>query len=217
MKYHPWIAIATLFCGTAAITSVLILRAFRKEIPPFVATQSSQAAAVAAPHKRKDVSELPNILPGDSCDKVRALYGKETEAEKYAKTWKRDNIQVWMQVDKRCIATTVMYFIQRGHTASTLDGVILGRDTVADATQKLLPRLSGNTASIWQGEGQVHAALELPPSLDLPFKSSYDWALPENIIGRLKREPALSDFTSEAVYSYSIEISSTTHSEVNIQ
>ena len=69
-----------------------------------------------------------------------------------------------------------------------------------------LKSVAANTSPfINEGEGQVIAEIEIPPTPQSPFKKIYSWFLTPGVAEKLDRDPQISDFTNESSESYSID------------
>ena len=104
-----------------------------------------------------------------------------------------------------CVAGSVEYSIQPGHTFRTRDGIILGKDTIAEASKKLRGRIDANSYMSLRGEGKAYGQLVVPPAAAYPFKSTYSWLLNPAVAAKLSAPPKLTDFTNEPVIVYSID------------
>ncbi len=151
---------------------------------------------------------VPDIKPGDTCNKLRATYGAESSQEGPAHVWMRDAVQIRVLVRPNgpCVAGSVEYSIQPGHTFRTRDGIILGKDTIAEAGTKLRGRIDANSYMSLRGEGKAYGQLVVPPSAPFPFKTTYSWLLNPAITAKLNAPPRLTDFTNEPVVYYSIDL-----------
>jgi hypothetical protein len=149
----------------------------------------------------------PLIRPGDTCESLRAAYGTETKLEGAAHTWKRDGMQIMVLVKPGgpCVAGSVQYSLEPGRTFRTRDGLVLGKDTIADANLKLKGRINSTSFYFVRGQGKAYAMLVVPPSSGFPLKSTYGWLLNPAIESRLHAPPQLADFTSEPVTFYSLD------------
>jgi hypothetical protein len=149
----------------------------------------------------------PNFKPGDTCQALRAAYGKESQLDGALHVWSDAtmNLRVFVKPGGPCVAASVNYQIQPGHTFRTRDGIVLGKDTTADARLKLNGRIDNTSFYFLRGEGKAYAQLVVPPTPAFPFKSTYGWQLNSAAESRLKAPPVLSDFTSEPVTFYWID------------
>jgi len=192
-----------LFC-VAAVTVVGMSRNNRaKRALQAAAAQTPSDAAVDA----KNLPELlPRVLPGDSCDAMRTRLGPETKSAGDTLSWERDNVSIAVQHDAKCVARSVVYFVKPGRSAMTPDGILLGHDTLGQASNKLVWRTGDSVPAMWQGAGTIHAALDLPATNEFPYASSYDWDLDGDKSKTLKRSPVVTDFTTETAKSYAIEV-----------
>lgn len=150
---------------------------------------------------------VPDMKPGDTCEKLRATYGKESSQEGPAHTWMEDSvtIRVLVKPNGPCVAGLVEYSIQPGHTFRTRDGIMLGKDTIAEASQKLRGRIDANSYMSIRGEGKAYGQLVVQPMPTYPFKGTYSWQLSPAVADRLNAPPKLADFTNEPVIFYSID------------
>jgi hypothetical protein len=173
-------------------------------LPPRVVAIAAAAfllASTAAAQKMLD------IKPGDTCEKLRASYGKELSVEGPAHVWQQGevNIRVLVKPNGPCVAGSVQYSIDAAHTVATRDGIIVGKDNVASASLKLKGRINSTSFYFVRGEGKAYAMLEVPPTPAFPFKSTYGWVLNPAVANKLKDMPQLTDFTTEPVTFYSLD------------
>jgi hypothetical protein len=150
---------------------------------------------------------IPDMKPGDTCEKLRASYGKESSQEGPAHIWKQEAVEIRVLVKPNgpCAAGLVEYSIQPGHTFRTRDGVILGKDTIAEASQKLKGRIDANSYMALRGEGKAYGQLVVAASPAYPFTGTYSWLLRPAIADKLSGPPKLADFANEPVLVYSID------------
>ncbi len=153
------------------------------------------------------VAQLPNIKPGDSCEKLRASYGNEASQEGPAHVWKQGTltIQVLVRPGGPCVAGSVNFIVEPGSVFTTHDGIVLGRDTMAAAAQKLHGRINGDSYIFLRGAGKAYGQIVVPPSPAFPFKSTYSWQLNPARTEKLTTTPTLADFTSEPVNFYTLD------------
>jgi hypothetical protein len=151
---------------------------------------------------------IPDMKPGDTCAKLRAIYGQESSLNGPAHIWKQEIVEtrVLVKPNGPCVAGSVFYYIQPSHTLRTRDGIVLGEDTTASAVLKLKGRINSTSFYFIHGEGKAYAKLEIPPSPTFPFKTTYGWQLNSTITEKLKAPPTLTDFTTEPVTFYSIDL-----------
>jgi len=148
---------------------------------------------------------LPAILPGDSCDKARAQLGKESGHDKFELTWKKNDMQISIFPDSQGTISSVLYSVNPHHTFVTPDGIVVGKDTLSTAFKKLASQAAATSPFVSEAEGHAFAEIEVPPTSAFPFKKIYSWYLNPETAGKLRREPRVSDFTSELADSYSID------------
>jgi hypothetical protein len=144
------------------------------------------------------------IRPGQTCAQARALLGKESSSDQFTLVWKQRDKEISIFPDSHCVASGVLYSASPGQTFLTPDGIVVGRDTLSDAMQKLKSVAANTNPFISEPEGQVIAEIELPPTPQFPFKKIYSWYLTPGVAEKLGRDPRISDFTSEASDSYSV-------------
>ena len=152
-------------------------------------------------------AQLPDIKPGDSCEKLRANYGKELSVEGPAHTWKQGalTIQVLVKPGGPCVTGAVNFILGPGHILATRDGVALGKDTMAEAAAKLKDRINDTNYIFIRGEGKAYGQIEVPPTRAYPYKQTYSWQLNPGATVKLTRLPTKADFTSETANYYSID------------
>jgi hypothetical protein len=149
---------------------------------------------------------VPDIRPGQTCDKLRAIYGNESSINGPAHIWKREIFEIWVMVRPNgpCVADAAEYYIQPGHTFRTRDGIILGKDTLAEAVLKLKGRTNDANFLSILGEGKAYGQLEVPPTPAFPFKTTYNWQLNPALTSKLTHAPKRTDFTDEPAFAYFI-------------
>ena len=149
---------------------------------------------------------VPDMKPGDTCEKLRAAYGNEASQNGPAHVWQHDGvtIRVLVKPGGPCVAGWVEYSIQPGHTFRTRDGIILGKDTIAEARMKLKGHIDANSYMSLRGEGKAYGQLVVAPSAACPFTVTYSWLLSPAVADRLSAPPKLTDFTNEPAMVYSI-------------
>ena len=169
--------------------------------------KTSAIAAVLLIACTASAQRVPDMKPGDTCEKLRATYGKESSQEGPAHVWQQDavTIRVLVKPGGPCVAGLVEYSIQPGHTFRTHDGIILGRDTIAEARLKLKGRIDANSYMSLRGEGKAYGQLEVAPTAGYPFKGTYSWLLNPAVADKLSAPPRLTDFTDEPAIVYSID------------
>jgi len=150
---------------------------------------------------------IPDIRPGDTCDKLRARYGTESSAQGPAHTWKQDamTITVLVKPNGPCVAGSVQYSVDPGHVFVTRDGILLGKDTLVAASSKLKGRINDTNYLSIRGEGKAYGQIEAPPTPTFPFKGTYSWQLKEAAAQKLNAPPKRTDFTDEPVTFYSVD------------
>jgi len=169
--------------------------------------KTSAIAAVLLIACTASAQRVPDMKPGDTCEKLRATYGKESSQEGPAHVWQQDavTIRVLVKPGGPCVAGWVEYSIQPGHTFRTHDGIILGRDTIAEARLKLKGRIDANSYMSLRGEGKAYGQLEVAAIAGYPFKGTYSWLLNPSVADKLSAPPKLTDFTNEPAIVYSID------------
>ncbi len=149
---------------------------------------------------------LPDIRPGDSCEKLRARFGTESSLQGPAHTWKQGvlTITVLVRPNGPCVAGDVQYSVDPGHVFITRDGILLGKDTLVAATAKLKGRINDTNYMSLRGEGKAYGQLEAPPTTAFPFKGTYSWQLNQAAAQKLDAPPKRTDFSDEPVTFYSV-------------
>jgi hypothetical protein len=152
-------------------------------------------------------AQLPNIKPGDTCEKLRATFGKEASQEGPAHVWKQGplTIQVLVRPGGPCVAGAVNFIVEPGRTVATHDGIVLGKDTIAAAALKLKGRIDNTSYVFIRGGGKAYGQIVVQPVPAFPFKSTYSWQLNQALADRLQATPTLADFTSEQVNYYTLD------------
>ena len=149
----------------------------------------------------------PDMKPGDTCEKLRATYGKEASQDGPSHIWQLGGVTIMVLVKPGgpCVAGLVEYSVQPGHTLRTRDGIILGKDTIAEAMLKLKGRLDADSYMSVRGEGKAYRQLVIKPIPAYPFTGTYSWLLNPAVADKQSAPPKITDFTSEPVIAYSID------------
>lgn len=150
---------------------------------------------------------VPDIKPGDTCDRLRAAYGQESSQKGPAHIWKQGGITIMVLVKPGgpCVAGLVEYSVEPGTTYRTRDGIVLGKDTIAEASQKLQGRIDSTSYMSIRGAGKTYGQLVVPPASANPFTGTYSWLLRQAAADKLTAPPKITDFASESVIVYSID------------
>jgi hypothetical protein len=150
---------------------------------------------------------IPDIRPGESCEKLRARYGTESSAQGPAHTWKQGALTVTVLVKPNgpCVAGAVQYSVDAGHIFITRDGILLGKDTLVAASLKLKGRINDTNYLSMRGEGKAYGQIEAPPIPSFPFKGTYSWQLKQAAAQKLNAPPQRTDFSDEPVTFYSVD------------
>lgn len=152
------------------------------------------------------VYAFPTVRPGETCDQARMLLGKESSADGYSLSWKQRDKEITITRDSGCIVNGVLYSAIPGQTFTTPEGIIVGRDTLTEAMEKLKSVAAHTSPFVSEPEGQVIAEIEIPPTPQSPFKKIYSWYLTPRIAEKLGRAPQISDFAGEPTGSYSVDL-----------
>lgn len=153
------------------------------------------------------MAQLPDIRPGDSCEKLRASYGKESSLDGPAHVWKQGalTIQVLVRPNGPCVAGSVNFLIAPGSIFRTREGILLGKDTMAEVAAKFSGRIHDTWYIFWRGEGKAYGQIEVPPTRAYPYKQTYSWQLNPGAAAKLTEMPTKVTFTNEPVTFYSID------------
>ena len=74
-----------------------------------------------------------------------------------------------------------------GHTLRTRDGIILGKDTIAEARLKLKGRIDPDSYMSVRGEGKAYGQISvIKPIPAYPFTGTYSWLLNPAVADRQK-------------------------------
>jgi hypothetical protein len=149
---------------------------------------------------------IPDIRPGETCERLRARFGAESSAQGPAHTWKQGALTVTVLVKPNgpCVAGSVQYSVEPGHVFITRDGILLGKDTFVAASLKLKGRINDTNYVSIRGEGKAYGQLEAPPTPTFPFKGTYSWQLNPAAAQKLSAPPERTDFSDEPVTFYSV-------------
>ena len=152
-------------------------------------------------------AQLPNIHPGDSCEKLRTTYGKESSQQGPAHTWKQGalTIQILVRPNGPCVAGAVNFIVDSGSVFRTREGILLGKDTMAQTAARLKDRINDTNYIFIRGEGRAYGQIEVPPSAAFPYKQTYSWQLNPAATAKLTKLPTKADFTTESVNYYTID------------
>lgn len=151
---------------------------------------------------------VPDMKPGDTCDKLRAAYGNELSQDGPAHIWRQNGvtIRVLVRPDGPCVAGDVEYSVDAGHTYTTRDGIILGKDTISEAKRKLQGRIDDTSYMSILWAGKAYGQFVVPPSRSVPFTGTYSWQLRKSVAGALTGPPKFTDFMNEPAIAYSIDV-----------
>jgi hypothetical protein len=145
------------------------------------------------------------IRPGETCAQARALLGKESSSDQFTLVWKQHDKEISIFPGSHCVITGALYSANPGQTFVTPDGIVVGRDSLSEAMQKLKSVAANTSPFISEPEGQIITEIEIPPTPEFPFKKIYSWELTPGVAAKLERDPQISDFTSEPTDSYSVD------------
>ena len=153
------------------------------------------------------MAQLPDFKPGDSCETLRSAYGNEASQQGPAHEWKQGTltVQVLVRPSGPCVAGAVNFIVEAGSVFRTRDGVMLGKDTMAEATAKLKGRIHDTDYMFIRGGGKAYGQIIVPPSATFPYKQTYSWVLDSAAAARLTTTPVRADFTSETVNFYTVD------------
>jgi hypothetical protein len=166
-----------------------------------------KAKAPIAPNEASaEPARIPALIPGDTCDKAGEALGKPTEENQYFRSWKKQDFLITATADSACHLTSIEISVPAGHEALTVDGITLGRSTLADAEHILGKRLTEGSESVEAPEGNWVGILQLDPSPDMPYKASYRAPLALDKARAMNHDPVFSDFRSLPVTEYSLEM-----------
>jgi hypothetical protein len=152
------------------------------------------------------ISQIPELLPGATCEKAIEVFGRPTEESEYVLSWDKENFEVIAAKNSRCILTSIEARVQAGHTARTADGVTLGATSVADAERMLRSRIMNDSEAVEAPEGNWAATITLGPDVSYPYKSTYRSVLGHGVADGTKRDPVFGDFRSLTVSEHSLEM-----------
>ena len=151
-------------------------------------------------------TQIPNLIPGDTCDKAGEALGKPTEEDQYFRSWKKPDFLLTATADSACHLTSIEISVPTGHKALTVDGITLGASTLADSERILGNGLTEGSESVEAPEGNWVGILQLDPSPGKPYKVSYRAPLALGKAEALGHDPVFSDFRSLPVTEYSVEM-----------
>ena len=198
------LVVAVLATAAVAIWNVRIRKA--DNLPTTTISQKVTAATSSSPTPAEGVvSQVPRLVPGDTCERATELYGKPTEKDEYGGTWATADVKAFVGANSKCVITGIDVEVKAGHRAITSDGIKLGLDTVADVERILQSRIKADSESVEAPEGNWDAMISVGPTPDFPYKTTYRAKLDSKKVDRMNRDPSFDDFRGQVVTEYSLE------------
>ena len=203
---------AAIFAVAVLATVVLVIwnvRAHKSTAPnntPNNLTKGENTAPVAKPSSLPalaNVSQIPKVVPGDTCEEAEKALGKPMEKDKFSRTWETQDFVITATTDSTCHLTYISIGVTIGHKALTVDGITLGATTLADAEKILRKQLIEPSESVEAAEGHWSATLQLGPVPGISFKTAYSTGFDDKT-DAMNHDPTISDFRDLPITGYSL-------------
>lgn len=170
------------------------------------AESSGPAAKAGTLPAVTNVSQIPQVVPGDTCEKAEKVLGKPMEEDKFSRTWETQDFVITAVTDSACHLTDIGISVITGHKALTVDGIILGTTTLAAAEKILGKHLAEPSESVEEAEGNWSATLHLGTVPAMPFKAAYGAYIASDDADAMNHYPTISDFRGLPITDYSLEM-----------
>jgi hypothetical protein len=171
-------------------------------------TKAENAAPAAKPSSLPalaNVSQIPKLVPGDTCEEAEKALGKPVEKDKFSRTWETRDFVITATTDSTCHLTGISIAVTTGHKALTVDGIVLGATTLADAEKTLRKSLVEASESVEAAEGHWSATLRFGPAPGMPFKAAYSTGFDDKA-DAMNHDPTISDFRDLPITGYSLDM-----------
>ena len=204
---------AAIFAVAVVATVVLVIwniRTHKSTAPNYApnnlikAENTAPAAKPSSLPALANVSQIPKLVPGDTCEDAERALGKPMEKDTFSRTWETRGFVIGATTDSTCHLTYISIGVITGHKALTDDGITLGETTLAEAEKILRKRLVEPSESVDAAEGHWSATLHLAPAPGMPFKAAY--SAYSDKADAMPRDPTISDFRDLPITGYSLEM-----------
>jgi hypothetical protein len=200
---------AAIFAVAVLVTVVLVIWNARahKSTAPNNLTKAENSAPAAKPSSLPalaNVSQIPQLAPGDTCEKAEKALGKPMEKDTFSRTWETQDFVITATTDSACHLTGVSIAVTTGHKALTVDGIILGATTLADAEKILRKPPVEPSESVEAAEGHWSATLQLGPAPGMPFTAAYSAYIACDKADAMNHDPLISDFKDLPITQYNL-------------
>jgi hypothetical protein len=150
-------------------------------------------AVVKAPAVTVDAKPglVPAVFPGDRCEKALTTYGKPTETDDKEGEfdWNFGGYSITVEFDPaaekkgRCVVQGVVVLVIPGEAQrATADGIVLGKNTLADVENGLAARLPKEARCVWTSQGSWFGDLSVAASKSFPYETTYTAMLPPDAV-----------------------------------
>jgi len=167
---------------------------------------SAKNAQAPSDHNLGAVSQIPLLVPGNTCERASDLYGRPTEKDGFGGTWEKQDFKVFIGADSKCVITGIDVEVKPGHHTMTPDGVVLGLNTVADVERILGSRISASSESVEGPEGIWEAKITFAPEPGSSYKATYIATLKPETANQMNRDPVFADFRPVTVSGYGLDM-----------
>jgi hypothetical protein len=202
-----WAAAIFVVAVVSAIVLVIWNAHIQKSTAPNKLSNVENTAPAATPGSLTavtNVSQIPKVVPGDTCEDAERALGKPIEKDNFSRTWKKRDFVITATADSTCHLTGISIAVTTGHKVLTADGIILGATTLADAEKILRKPLAEPSESVEAAEGHWSATLQLGPAPRMAFKAAY--SAYSDKADALNRAPTISDFRDLPITQYSLDV-----------
>jgi hypothetical protein len=193
----------------SAITLIIWNARAYKSTAPSKLIQAENTVPTAKPGPLPAVtnaSQVPKVVPGETCEEAEKALGKPMEKDEFSRTWQTQDFVISATTDTTCHLTDIGITVIKGHKALTADGIILGATTLADAEKILRKQLAEPSESVEAAEGHWLATLHLAPGPGMPFKAAYGAYIASDEADAMPHDPTISDFRDLPITQYNLEM-----------
>ncbi|MFQ5664072.1 MAG: hypothetical protein ACE5HL_09585 [Terriglobia bacterium] len=182
-KVKLWIVVVTSLVLAGALVSLWL--SLKREGTRDQETVSAHLPSSTEVPEATERPKIPNLVPGQSVQEAKELFGAEYSAHSSATSeWKRYewrlrdyDVLVWTDGAGKMEQIATRF---NGTVVEAPDGVLLGRDTLMEVTQKVATRVVPGSEHLFSGEGLWIYYFEIYPESNRRWRIEYSFALDEN-------------------------------------